>query len=73
MTSNIEKMIISAASKDWQKTAMVISKVFDNPKFDNTYSAQDVAAIIGTLIEGGKLSSQGNIRRWRDSSVRLVD
>ncbi len=73
MSNKLDDLIISATSGEWQKTAMVISKVFDNPDFskdDNT--AQSIAARISVLVDNGKLTAKGNIRRWRDSSVRLV-
>ena len=73
INDKIDKMILSAASGEWQKTALVISKVFDNPDFDKEeLSGQNVAERIYALIEDKKLTSTGNIRRWRDSNVKLV-
>ena len=70
----IDKIILSAAaSKEWQKVAMVISKVFDNPEFKEAEAtAQDVANRIRVLVEDNKLEATGNIRRWRDSTIRLA-
>mgnify|MGYP003671982575 CR=1 FL=1 len=73
INDTIDQMILSAVTKDWQKTALVISKVFDNPDFDReTLTGQNVAERIYTLVEGGTLTSTGNIRRWRDSNVKLA-
>ncbi len=73
INDDIDTMILSAASSQWQKTALVISKVFDDPKFDKgTLNSQNVAERIYALVDGGKLSSTGNIRRWRDSNVKLA-
>jgi len=73
-SETIDKIILtSAATKEWQKTAMVISKVFDDPKFDGANTtAQNIADRIFVLAENDKLEAKGNLRRWRDSSVRLV-
>ena len=71
--NDIDGLILSAASEEWQKTALMISKVFDDPAFDKDKdTAQSVAERIYTLVDGGKLEASGNIRRWRDSNVRLV-
>lgn len=73
INDDIDTMILSAASGQWQKTALVISKVFDNPDFDkDALNGQNVAERIYALIEANKLTSTGNIRRWRDSNVKLV-
>ena len=71
---DLDKIILSAANSDWQKTAMIISKVFDSPALKGTKpEAQIIAERIYVLVDGGKLKVNGNIRRWRDSNVRLVD
>ena len=73
MSDNLDNIILSVVNNEWQKTAMIISKVFDSPDFskkDNT--AQSIAERIYVLIDNGKLAVKGNMRRWRDSSVRLV-
>jgi len=76
MSSNdetLDGLILSAATKDWQKTAVLISKVFDDPAFDKANNtAQIVAERLYILLDSGKLEATGNIRRWRDSNVRLV-
>ncbi|MCK5374072.1 MAG: hypothetical protein KAJ40_02195 [Alphaproteobacteria bacterium] len=73
-SETIDKIILSsAAGKEWQKTAMVISKVFDAPEFEGaSLTGQDVANRIRVLVEDDKLEAKGNLRRWRDSTVRLI-
>ncbi len=75
MTKNnedLDALIISMMSNDWQKTSMVISKVFEDPAFkDDENLAQKVAQRIYIMVDSGKLESLGNMRRWRSSDVRL--
>lgn len=74
INETIDQMIFAAATKDWQKTALVISKVFENPDFaGQNLSSQNVAERIYALVEAAKLQSTGNIRRWRDSNVKLAE
>lgn len=71
--SPIDPMILSVASGKWQKTALLISQVFDADGFDkNTMSGQMVADRIYVLVEAGTLEATGNIRRWRESNVRVA-
>ncbi len=73
MMDDLDKIILSVASSEWQKTAIIISKVFDAPAFtDKKPEAQIIAEHIYVLIDNGKLTVKGNMRRWRDSNVRLV-
>ena len=51
----------------------LISKVFDTDGFNkDTISGQMVADRIYALVEAGILESTGNIRRWRESNVRVA-
>ncbi len=69
----LDEFILSAATDEWQKTAVLISKVFDNPAFDSAANkAQDVAERLYILVDNGRLEATGNMRRWRDSNIRLV-
>ena len=72
--SPLDPMIFAAATAQWQKTAVLISKVFDTDGFNkDTISGQMVADRIYALVEAGTLEATGNIRRWRESNVRLVE
>jgi hypothetical protein len=67
----IDALIMAATPPEWVKTAVLISRVFDDPGFGGlNSSAQDVAERLYILIDHGKLDVQGNMRRWRDSDVR---
>ena len=70
--AQIDALVMAAANAEWQKTAMVISAVFDNPDFSkDTCSAQEVAERLYILVDNGQLDIKGNMRRWRDSEVKL--
>jgi hypothetical protein len=72
-SETIDKIILGhAVTNERQKVAMVISRVFEHPSFDGaSTTAQNVADRILVLAEAGKLESTGNLRRWRESTVRL--
>jgi hypothetical protein len=69
---HIDGLILSFARAQWQKVAMVISKVLLDYKH-NTIDVNDhhIADRISALVAAGKLQSQGNLSRWRHSEVRL--
>lgn len=70
----LDALILAAASNEWQKTALVISKVFDDPAFDkDKATGQIIAMRIYELVDNKALVSTGNIRRWRDSNVKLAE
>lgn len=71
----IDALILTAATKDFTKIAVLIAKVYDampdagiTPHVD---SGKDIAARLYILVDHGRLDCQGNMRRWRDSEVRL--
>ena len=69
----IDALILSAATDEWQKIALMISKVFDDPALtDKNDLGQKIAERIYVLVDNGALASQGNMRRWRDADVKLV-
>lgn len=69
----IDALIIAAASAEWQKVALIISKVFEADGFDKLgVKAADVADRLYILVDAGQLSVEGNMRRWRDSDVKLA-
>ncbi|MCF8495199.1 MAG: DUF3658 domain-containing protein [Alphaproteobacteria bacterium] len=70
----IDGLLLSTASGEWQKTALLISQVFEDPAFKGARDlAPQIAARIQSLVESGKLEAKGNLRRWRDSEVRAVE
>ena len=69
----IDALLLSTATGEWQKTALLISKVFEDPAFKGVDGlAAQIAARIQALVESGKLEAKGNLRRWRDSEVRAA-
>lgn len=70
----IDALILEAATDEWLKIAVIISKVFDAPALDgidNKKRGQIIADRLYILVDNGALACQGNMRRWRDSDVRL--
>lgn len=70
-TEQIDQLILSATTSEWVKTAVLISKVFDAPGFPGGTTAQDIAERIYVLIDNGQVEGKGNMRRWRDSEVKI--
>ena len=69
----IDALILSVVNADWTKIALIISKVFEAEGFaDLGATGQNVADRLYILVDAGQLSVQGNMRRWRDSDVKLV-
>lgn len=71
---DIDAAILSAAGDDWAKVAVVISRVFDAPAaadIPQDKRGQVIAERLYILVDNGALACQGNMRRWRDSSVKL--
>ncbi len=70
----IDALILAAATDAWVKTAVMISKIFDDPalgNIDKDKRGQVIAERLYILIDNGALEGRGNMRRWRDSDVRL--
>ena len=74
MTSDeLDELILSTASHNWQKVAMVIARVSDTESSLSAGTTEPtvIADGIGRLIAKGKLVAQGNISNWRHSEIRL--
>ncbi len=73
--TQIDALIIEAASTHWTKVAVIISKVYDSFAAQGQDVSKDLAQIIAErlyiLVDNGKLAAQGNMRRWRDGDVKL--
>jgi hypothetical protein len=70
--SQLERVILSVSKKDWQKTAMIVSKSMrecDTKSIVTTY--EEIAAAIIRLCKNGYLESVGDLSNWRHSEVRL--
>ncbi len=71
--TQIEDAVLAVLEPTWQKVAMIVSKAVkrlgpDFPDDDSGY--QMVAKRIQVLARNGRLVSQGDLRRWRQSEVR---
>jgi len=71
----IDSVILSCAGAEWVKINVLISKVFDALPAAGVIPHVDFGQIIAErlyiLIDNGGLEVQGNMRRWRDASVKL--
>ena len=69
----IDEMIIATAKPHWQKVPMIIAKLMRKPEF-SLFENPDkiIAERIYYLVKTEKLESQGNIKNWRRSEVRLL-
>ena len=72
----IDALIMEAISEHFTKIAVIISKVYDHFEGEGQELTKDLAKEIAErlyiLVDNGALESQGNMRRWRDSNVRLM-
>jgi hypothetical protein len=70
--NDLDAIIFSSVATQWRKVAMVISKVLKEFEARNLPIDHEVIGVrIGLLSETGRLESQGDVRKWRFSEVRL--
>ena len=72
--SEIDKAILSVSQPSWRKVAMIIGKaarVEDIGVPDDEAGHKIIASRIEALVASGRLTAQGNLKRWRYSEVRL--
>ncbi len=74
---DIDTLIMDAASEHWTKIAVIIAKVYDAFEAQGHHEltktlAQDIAQRLYILVDNGRLDVQGNMRRWRDADIRLI-
>ncbi len=79
MNINPEKtdtLILAAASAHFTKIAVIIAKVYDAFEEQGQELTKDLAHKIAEriyiLVDNGALEAQGNMRRWRDADVKLL-
>ena len=73
-TETIDAVLLSTATDEWVKIAVIISKVFDAPALAGAeVTGQAIAERLYILVDNGALDSRGNMRRWRDADVRLPE
>ena len=72
-----DALIVECCPDDFIKINVLISRVFDAlpeagviPHID---TGQEIAERLYIMIDSGALIAQGNMRRWRDASVKLPE
>jgi len=72
----IDALIMDAASADFAKIAVVISKTFDAYEKQGGAASKtlskEIAEALYVLIDNGALVCEGNMRRWREAQVKLA-
>ena len=73
---SLDPVILETITPDFTKTAVLISKTYDaclaagiEP---SETLAKDIADRLYILIDNGRIEAEGNMRRWRDSEVRII-
>jgi Protein of unknown function len=70
--TDLDSIIFSTLNLRWQKTAMVISRALKRCEtLALPVDAEMVGVRIQALTEAARLESQGDLRKWRYSEVRL--
>ena len=70
--NDLDAIIFSTVTKHWRKVAMVVGKAFEECEARELPVDDEVIGIrIRLLTETGRLESQGDVRKWRFSEVRL--
>lgn len=72
--SEIDDAVLAAVDVHWRKVAMVIARAAEGlqlglPNADEGY--RTIARRIEALVSAGRLTSQGDIAKWRHSEIRL--
>lgn len=64
--ATLDRLIMTSATAEWCKVALLIARVTDACKAEAIdATGQTIAARIYALVEEGRLTVQGNVRRWR--------
>lgn len=66
----LDALLLAQAKTTWRKVAMVVGKAM---LLYDIWDEDRLGKRIAALVEAGKLESQGNIRKWRYSEVRLPE
>jgi hypothetical protein len=70
--NDLDAIIFSTVLTQWRKVAMVISTAFKKCQARDLPIDHEVIGVrIRLLSETGRLESQGDVRKWRFSEVRL--
>ena len=67
----VDALILACATKDACKVAILIARTVDAAKAQGLeLTSAVIAPRIYALADAGKLSVQGNVRRWRAAEVK---
>lgn len=67
----VDALILASATNEACKVAILIARVVDAGKAQSLeLTSATIAPRIYALAEAGKLSVQGNVRRWRAAEVK---
>jgi Protein of unknown function len=70
-SAEVDQAILAEADANWQKVAMLISRVIDALALEVTDEhATLVATRVEALVTDGRLVAQGNLHNWRHSEIR---
>ena len=64
----LDELLLAQVKKHWLKVAMVVGMAM---KPYEAWDEERVGKRIATLVEAGKVESQGDVRNWRHSEIRL--
>ena len=71
--TEIDEAILACLSARWQKVALVVGAVgqsIASPERDDEFDR--VARRIYALARAGRIATAGDIKRWRESEIRLA-
>jgi Protein of unknown function len=70
--TDLDSAIFSVLKSQWQKTAAIISRAWNRSEtLGLPVDIEVVGVRLQALAEAGRLESQGDLRKWRYSEVRL--
>lgn len=71
--ADLDSILFSALQLQWRKTAMVIGNALKRGKvLAVPISNEMLGSRLVALAEAGRIESQGDLRAWRHSEVRLL-
>jgi hypothetical protein len=71
-TADIDQVILSLCDREWLKVARIVGKTMKTFEGRQLHvSADEIDERMAFLVSSRQLESQGNIRNWRYSEVRL--
>jgi len=76
LAEKIDALLMEAVNEHWTKIAVIIAKTYDAYEAEESEPAEHLGHAIAerlyVLVDNGYLDCQGNMRRWRDADVRLI-